>query len=1524
MTKLNPGVSNAVAENQTVVESATTQRAYTLRLRGTDANDNSWREALWSTHEAVNNGAKTFGDWLLTLRGGMCHTLARSDQGRRTLLALSWLSVESAPKKGDRYEIFVVACGEKDSQSSRNEKVLKRLREILVKRGVSGIELDSWVSDCAPSLSSAIRDDAVWIDRSEAFDQAVVQIGGSLTRDVAWDFLDPFFGNADTYLSSLSIEDDDESESKGKEEKAKDLGQKAGQWLSSRFGTGKGADFDRIALVYKDISEWSKNSPRFVSGVDAINSLVHFLIGHKPFPNDAIGILKLISGPGIKPTTVNKTIQLIGSQLGRPVTPEILKKLHESSVIQADHSKNKTGGKGRRPYSNVIISEVEAACGFTYLQSDGPSRHAEFAVMLDHAARRVSIAHTWIKRAEAERQTFKADAQKMSDVPAAAKIWLDIFCKERTLATNALEPYRIRKRALGGLKEVVTRWNRADCETVQNRIDAAREIQDDPDIEKFGDIQLFEAIAADETLCVWKPDGNASTQPLTDYSLATDAVAKQQRFKVPAYRHPDSLLHPIFCDFGNSRWEIKFAVHEAATKLEAARKRLLKKEADFIAVTKRLVKANTPEKTAIVQADIEDIGKEITQASDDVKWLSTPHGITLGLWNGVTVHRVPKMSWSSKRLAKDLALRQMGARGSLIVATRADRLGRAAAGANKDDLISVLNVFDQANWNGRLQAPRAQFAAIAKHVSKNGWDSKARTMRDRIRWLVTFSAALQSTGPCIDYLSQFDEHSPAKPFVIKKSKKPEEVGTIAIKHADNDKRGTKLILSRLPGLRILSVDLGHRYAAACAVWEAISSEQMVNESKKLNHRAPTSIDLYLHLKCNADPKKPRTTIYRRIGADTIKDSATGKVTPHPAPWARLERQFLIKLPGEQQQPRAASSKDAHGVNELQLVETLAKQIGQVVEDDANKKDRSVHELMARAVRLVALGLKRHARRAKIAYAFDPATKVILGMGASEKEFTEGDSAHIGLLADALIEWHSLATDTKWNDKRARDLWNQHVSTITGGWTIEDPKAADEVRTTSKQRTQSEDSLRLKMAPIAQQLVKINRSAIHNAWKERWESDNGRAAKIDKATGQKTFDGTGFHASLRWVTDWIMGKNLNGATGDGWKQNVGGLSVTRITTMKALYQLHKAFAMRATPLKPRGAPEKGESNIGIAQSILIAMERMRDQRVKQIASRIAGSALGLGGQWVTLKIPANENKKRSARTKLVWLEDLSPKYSPCHAVVIENLKNYRPDEMRTRRENSQLMSWASSKVEKYLGEACQLNGLHLRSVSAGYTSRQDSRTGAPGIRCCDLSVKDFQNKPWWRKSVEAAKQKNKEGKGSAFDRYLENLNEQYSDKSRAITTGMQFIRIPVSGGDLFVSADDSSPAAKGLQADLNAAANIGLKALLDPDWEGKWWFVPCASVTNTPVTDKVKGSQVISNVALIPIVQGGTKSGRSKAGKKERDVVNLWRDPSSLPIKADGYWFGSVEYWNKVRIRVIDVIKTKNNLAKLTSTQDTPW
>jgi len=210
--------------------------------------------------------------------------------------------------------------------------------------------------------------------------------------------------------------------------------------------------------------------------------------------------------------------------------------------------------RGNDHHSDAILKNVESVCGFTYLQDGGPARHSEYAVILDHAARRVSLSHTWIKRAEAERRKFEEDAKKIDQVPNAAKDWLDQFCLERSGVSGALEPYRIRRRAVDGWKEVVAAWSKSSCGTSADRIAAARALQDDPEIDKFGDIQLFEALAEDDAVCVWHKDGDAAKppdpQPLIDYALAAEAEFKKQHFKVPAYRHPDALLHPIFCDFG--------------------------------------------------------------------------------------------------------------------------------------------------------------------------------------------------------------------------------------------------------------------------------------------------------------------------------------------------------------------------------------------------------------------------------------------------------------------------------------------------------------------------------------------------------------------------------------------------------------------------------------------------------------------------------------------------------------------------------------------------------------------------------------------------------------------------------------------------------------------------------------------------------------------------------------------------------------------------------------------------------------
>jgi len=1423
---------------------AVTQRAYTLRLQGADPQDQSWREALWQTHEAVNKGARAFGDWLLTLRGGLDHTLADAKvkggkgkpdrdptneerRDRRILLALSWLSVESAPKDGDTRKPFVTATGQ-DSQAIREEKVLCALRGILEKRGVRGADLEGWIKDCTPSLSAAIRDDAVWVNRSEAFDKAVDSIGSSLTRDEVWDMLERFFGSRQAYLAPAEGAEDESAEAE-QEDKAKDLVQKAGQWLSSRFGTGKGADFSRMAAVYEKIADWAGKARAGMTGDAAVAGLAAALSEFSPASNDLQGVLRLISGPGYKSATRN----LLNQFAARPsVAQEDLENLRDSACDDAEKCKANTGSKGQRAYADAILKDVESVCGFTYLQDGGPARHSEFAVMLDHAARRVSLAHTWIKRAEAERRRFEEDARRMDKVPASVKAWLDGFCLERSEASGALEPYRIRRRAVDGWKELVAAWSNADCRTAEDRIAAARALQDDPEIEKFGDIQLFEALADDEALRVWHKDGDSAKAPdpqlLIDYVLATDAEFKKRQFKVPAYRHPDALLHPVFCDFGNSRWDISFDVHEAVKTGGRNRKNMM------------------------VPQD--------------------PHALSMTLWTGSTVEP-QRLRWQSKRLARDLALK--GRQGSNAPeVTRADRLGRAAADVPARATVRIAGVFEQEDWNGRLQAPRAQLDAIAARVARHGWDDKARQMRDHLRWLITFSAKLQPSGPWLDYAAAFPDDAPAKPFVSRK-------GGYAVRHQDNDAREghAKLSLSRLPGLRVLCVDLGHRYAAACAVWETLSATQVGDACRAAGREPPRDSDLYLHLKKKVKKQKKgteveveETTIYRRIGADILPD---GK--PHPAPWARLDRQFLIKLQGEDREARKA------GPAELEAVQRVEKEVGR---EPPDQRALRVDELMSETVRTVRLALQRHGRRARIAFNLTAHKKLL--PGGREEVLTAEE--RIGLLADTLADWYALFTGKGWNDHWARQQWEAHITPLLQGAAL--PQMPHDAEDMPKARREYEADLMKRLSPVAKSLAgnESLRRQLHCLWATRWRDDD--------VTLQKC---------LRRLRDWILPRGRK-AKADGAIRHVGGLSLTRIATIKSLYQVQKAFYMRPQPQDLRkNIPSKGDDAlVGFGRRILDAMEHMREQRVKQLASRIAEAALGIG----RVKRLAGGKDPKRPRQRVD---------RPCHAVVIENLTHYRPEETRTRRENRQLMSWSSSKVRKYLAEACQLHGLHLREVQAGYTSRQDSRTGAPGVRCQDVPVKQFMQSPFWRKQVAQAEKKRAEGKGDARERFLCDLNAKWNDKLEADWEKAGAVRIPLKGGEIFVSADRDSPAAKGLQADLNAAANIGLKALLDPDWPGRWWYVPCDPATFKPAEDKVAGSAAIcldkplKNASVAQSTDRRVKKG-GKTEARSREVVNLWRDVSSQPISADDNWREFAPYWNDVQARVVRILRQSAGLA----------
>ena len=251
----------------------TTQRAYTLRLRGESKDEQTWRDFLWQTHVAVNRGAKAFGDWLLTLRGGLCHTLADAKipvaknkpdreptdaerRHRRIILALSWLSVESHERDCDAPTRFFVLDG-----ADGKPQTVAALRQILVARGVGESEIGDWVRDCGNSLKAAVRDSAVWVNRSQAFDEKVQKVGPSLTRAEIWDVFDRFFENADSYLGTSDSPVDDTEKPNGEagesgdneakpaaDDKAKDLVIKAGGWLSNRCGVEDGgADFASLS-----------------------------------------------------------------------------------------------------------------------------------------------------------------------------------------------------------------------------------------------------------------------------------------------------------------------------------------------------------------------------------------------------------------------------------------------------------------------------------------------------------------------------------------------------------------------------------------------------------------------------------------------------------------------------------------------------------------------------------------------------------------------------------------------------------------------------------------------------------------------------------------------------------------------------------------------------------------------------------------------------------------------------------------------------------------------------------------------------------------------------------------------------------------------------------------------------------------------------------------------------------------------------------------------------------------------------
>jgi hypothetical protein len=211
-----------------------------------------------------------------------------------------------------------------------------------------------------------------------------------------------------------------------------------------------------------------------------------------------------------------------------------------------------------------------------------------------------------------------------------------------------------------------------------------------------------------------------------------------------------------------------------------------------------------------------------------------------------------------------------------------------------------------------------------------------------------------------------------------------------------------------------------------------------------------------------------------------------------------------------------------------------------------------------------------------------------------------------------------------------------------------------------------------------------------------------------------------------------------------------------------------------------------------------------------------------------------------------------------------------------------------------------------------------------MRCTDLSVDPETGRPeaiWWGKMLAQAERKIADGGGGAYDHLVVALARAFDETPPPGRTAARTILLPRSGGDLFMEAPswaDVRAAGVGgrgaIQADLNAAANIGLRSLLDADFPGRWWYVPCSSATGQPERDRCLGaacldpSKALLEVRLQP-------DGTVKKSRDGREIVNAWHDPVAAAPSTLG-WKPHAAYWNDVAARLAEALYRVNGVAKI--------
>jgi IS605 OrfB family transposase len=311
----------------------------------------------------------------------------------------------------------------------------------------------------------------------------------------------------------------------------------------------------------------------------------------------------------------------------------------------------------------------------------------------------------------------------------------------------------------------------------------------------------------------------------------------------------------------------------------------------------------------------------------------------------------------------------------------------------------------------------------------------------------------------------------------------------------------------------------------------------------------------------------------------------------------------------------------------------------------------------------------------------------------------------------------------------------------------------------------------------------------------------------------------------------------------WIRGQRGFSMKRIAQLEDLRRLFQSLNQiqrrkigTMPPCRKRG--EKGDELPDCCPKLLEKLDELKEQRVNQTAHQVLALALGLRLKKSGPTKSETERKHSDIHGEYERVPDASQPEGfrhPVDFIVIEDLKYYETTRVRSRRENVRLMRWCRRHFRDKLKQLCDVFGFPVVEANPANTSKFCARTGVAGFRAVEVGP-GFHEEYVWRKALEKLDKYRKDKKKNplkpddlAFCEGAEKLKQQV-EKAQKIPTKSgnslpcpRTLLAPLGSGNVFVpivgamDGTDLPPAV--VQADVNAAVMLGLRAMADPQlWE----------------------------------------------------------------------------------------------------------